>query len=237
MLLQSGPGFNAGCCLVIMSIRCLKNFVVSPVRSSNIIVVIQLRRVSCYIVLIANASQNSVGDLNDLSAGNCILGTESTVRVAIYPALLCSGGDCCICPVRRRNISESLGATRQLVEAGCNGCILSTGDGSVRTERAIIVALEDACVSQGCNLLSRPAVVCISKARAGSCVLITSVVGEQTIEDSGNFCTSDVSFRMNAAVRITLDVSDVVAGKELSYLNLKSMIFADVLELIGAFGP
>ena len=38
---------------------------------------------------------------------------------------------------------------------------------------------------------------------------------------------------MNATIRITLDVSDVIAGKQLSYLNLKSMVLTDVLELIG----
>ena len=172
-----------------MCIGRLEDIVVRPISVGQIIVRGQLADILCNVILIAGTAQNSVSDLYNLRAGDSIARAESTVRVTIDPTLLGSRGNCCICPMIGRNIREGLVTARQFVETSCNGGKLSTSDCCIRTEGTIGVTLKNASVSQSCDFCCCPALICICKAGRGCSILLASVIGKQTVEDCGNFCT------------------------------------------------
>ena len=161
-----------------MSIGRLENIVVRPVCRGQIVVRDQLAQVICNVILIAGAFQNSVGDFHNFSASNCIIRTESTVSVTIYPALFRCRGDGCVCPMVGRDISKGLIATRELIETSCDCGKLSASNCCIRTESTIGVAFEDTCIGQSSDFCRGPAVVYISEVVYAGCVYTTSIITE-----------------------------------------------------------
>ena len=161
-----------------MSIGRFENIVVRPVCRGQIVVRGQLAQVSGNVILIAGTIQYSIGNLHNFCAGNCIIRTESTIRVTSYPAFFSCRGDGCVCPMVGRDIREGLGAARQLVKASCDCCKFCTSNSSIRTEGAISVALEDTCIGQSSDFCRGPAVVYISEVVYAGCVYTTSIITE-----------------------------------------------------------
>lgn len=115
-----------------MCVGGFEDLVVSPERSVDVIVVMQLLKVYSYEVLVAGTTQNRIGDLYDLCAVDGVVRAERAIRITVDPTLLSSGGNSSISPVGRRYIGKGLGTAGELIETRSYSSKLCARDRSIR---------------------------------------------------------------------------------------------------------
>ena len=121
----------------------LLNIKVVPLRSIG--VVAPLDHVCVQVLVgLGETLENAVDESHGLGAGDAVVRTESAVGVTGDPAVVGCRADFVLRPVVCDVAERCSGGVRLVVKASRDSCELGTGDGSVRVELAVAVALHDA---------------------------------------------------------------------------------------------
>lgn len=160
--------------------------------------------------------QDAVDERHGLGAGDVAVGTEGVVGIALDPAVVVGLGDLADGSVTGDVCKAGLAVAGGLIEAGGDGGKLGAGDGLVRAEGSVGIALDDAKRGHGGDGVIEPgAAGNVAEVVGLREVPVADVVLEQAEEDSGDLGTGDLAARLDGAIGIADDVGEVVVRIQL----------------------
>ena len=139
-----------------MGYRCFHEVCIAPERFCKI--VIRISHIQCLELFAGNSAVNhAVYQLYGFGSGDLLVGTESTIRIALNPACFTRSVDIAVCPVTLFYIRENLAAgVFKVLETRRQYSKLRTTDGRVGRESVLGLAFQQADVVQRFDRLIEP---------------------------------------------------------------------------------
>ena len=139
-----------------MGYRCFHEVCIAPERFCKIVV--RISHIQCFQLFAGNSAVNhAVYQRYGFGSGNLLVGTESTVRVALNPACFAGSIDIAVRPVTFLHIGENLAAgVLEVLETRRQYSKLRTTDGCVRCKAVLGLAFQQPDVVQRFDRLIEP---------------------------------------------------------------------------------